>query len=133
MNKLKFWEKNFWQWPEMRFGRCLQVIGVTKLVTSTIGNRGRKICCFKKWVISWNNSQAWKKKMKIRNLTIRDDNPWPVTRTWSQWHGDTPVKEWTSEANKYKRKLRKKKVLKGERGNLCWWWQGCLALMKYCD
>ena len=47
--------------------------------------------------------------MKIRNLTIKEDNPWSVTRTWSQWHGDTPVKEWTSEANKYKRKLRKKK------------------------
>ena len=42
MKKLKFWEKNFWQWPEMRFGRCWQVMGVTKLVTSTMGNRGRK-------------------------------------------------------------------------------------------
>ena len=46
-----------------------------------------------------NNSQAWKKKMKIRNLTIREDNPWPVTLTSLQWQGE--------------------KVLKGEQGNLC--------------
>ena len=49
-----------------------------------------------------NNSQAWKKKkMKIRNLPIREDNPWPVTLTWLQWQGE--------------------KVLKREQGNPCWW------------
>ena len=56
--------------------------GVTKLVTNKIANRGRK----KNVVLGneWYHEQfpsLKKKKMKIRNLTVREDNPWPVTLT----------------------------------------------------
>ena len=80
--KLKFLEKNFWQWPEMRIKRCWQVVKIN-LFKSTSGNWGRKILLLK-----WFPSLG---KVKINYLTVKRFG-YDVTYT--------PVKRWDSEANK---------------------------------